>query len=370
MMPEIGSSFWMDPAVGIRAGTGEGNGSPLTLSGFGISGSDEVFLSTGRAAQGMALDEIRRRNPAAGRRALLPPFTCHTVVEPFLARGYEIFPCPVDDSLRTAPEALRDAVEVSGADVVLLHRYFGFETLAGCGGVVESLRGKGVVFLEDRTQSLFSGWPALPADYIVGSLRKWAGMPDGGYVFCREGLFPEKPDVYDEALTAAAIRASAAKYEYIFHARGEKQAMLDLFAEAENILDSENGVYRISPVSERAFRALDRTALIKRRRANYRVIYEGVRGLPWIRPITGALTDRDVPLYCPLWVKDRAALQSSLREHRIYAPVVWPRPETLPPVCGAAEEIYSHILCIPVDQRYGEDDMERIVRHITEQDQE
>ena len=64
MLPEIGSNFWMDPAIANGTGRSREPLSPLTFSEFGIFGSDAVFLSTGRAAQGAALDEIRRRNPA------------------------------------------------------------------------------------------------------------------------------------------------------------------------------------------------------------------------------------------------------------------------------------------------------------------
>lgn len=41
--------------------------------------------------------------------------------------------------------------------------------------------------------------------------------------------------------------------------------------------------------------------------------------------------------------------------------VIWHKAECSPVVDEDADYVYDHILCIPVDQRYDSDDMERIV---------
>ena len=50
--------------------------------------------------------------------------------------------------------------------------------------------------------------------------------------------------------------------------------------------------------------------------------------------------------------------------NRIYAPVVWPKADCCPEVDKDSEYVYEHILCIPIDQRYDVDDMERVVKVI------
>lgn len=355
MLPEIGSNFWLDP---------EENYLPqknISLSDLGMTGTDEVFLSTGRAAEGLVLDEIERKNPEVKKTAVVPPYTCHTVLEPLYARGYTVYAYPVDDDLRTLPDDLDRILREKEPGIVLMHRFFGFDTLEGCQPVIDHYNERETIFIEDRTQSLFSEHEPFHVDYHIGSLRKWTGMPDGGFAVCREGGFCNKPSEYDLALTEMKVKASAAKYEYLFHNVGSKDDFLKMYSLAEQILDMEERLYKISPVSEAVFLSLDLQECRNRRRDNYSILYNSLKTSERIRPILGELDDESVPLYCPIYANERAALQSALREERIYAPIVWPKSETMPDICQSASELYQHLLCIPVDQRYSGDDMERIV---------
>lgn len=359
MQREIGSNFWIEPKD-LEAGEAR-----LTPAALGCQGSGHVWLSTGRSSIAFVLEEARRRNPGMGWTALVPPYTCHTVVEPFLKAGYAIRPYPVDEGLRTDGRALLKAAEECGAAVVLVHRYFGFDTLLGGGEAMETLRERGVVTIEDRTQCLYSIFPPLPADYLVGSIRKWAGVPDGGFAVCREGSFPVKPMEPDAELEERKTAAGTAKYRYLFENIGEKTAFLALFQEAEAVLDRQDGYRAIAGLSRRMQAALDADALRRKRRENYRTLLAGLRDCPGVRPVFPELPEDAVPLYFPIWVEgDRSALQTWLRDAGIYAPVVWPRPEALPPVCREAETFYGRLLCLPVDQRYDRDDMERTAERI------
>lgn len=359
MRPEIGSNFWIAPE------DLETEDRTCTPGIFGLSGSDSVWLSTGRSAIAFVLEEARHRDPGLGWTALIPPFTCHTVIEPFLKAGYTVRTYSVDEELRTSGGELLRAVEESGASVVLVHRYFGFDTLSGSGEAVETLRRKGVVIIEDRTQCLYSAFAPLPADYLVGSIRKWTGMPDGGFAVCREGIFPMEPAEADRALETAKIAAGIAKYRYLFERTGEKTVFLKMFQEAEELLDRQEGYRAIAGVSLRMQAALNAEALRRKRRENFRTLLKGLVGCPGIRLLFLELPEDVVPLYFPVWVEgDRGVVQAGLREASIYAPIIWPRSEELPPACREAEGFYEHLLCLPIDQRYDRDDMERMVERI------
>jgi len=69
-------------------------------------------------------------------------------------------------------------------------------------------------------------------------------------------------------------------------------------------------------------------------------------------------------LYFPVLVDDRAAFQKYLVSNAIYAPVVWPKDDNQPMQCEGAENAYQHLLCVPIDQRYDADDMNRIIEVI------
>lgn len=331
-----------------------------------LKGSDMVFLSTGRGAEGFVLDAIQARIPEIKKIALVPPFTCDTVLVPFLERKYKIVTYPIKETLDIDIEKFEETLTISRAQVVLIHRYFGFNTLKGFDDIIEKYSQKGVVFIEDITQCLYSDFPVLASNYIIGSLRKWGPLPDGGYAVCREGSFYNKPCDYDEKLEKVKLDAAYLKYLYLHENKGNKQEFLDKFQAAEKILDNEIGFYKISPSAVKVQNGLELDKLKRKRRENYSYLYKRIKDLKFCHIITPKLKEDVVPLYFAIFVNERKELQEKLRDSCIYAPIVWPKPDNMPYICEEAEGLYDHILCLPIDQRYDLDDMGRMVSCLKE----
>lgn len=360
MLSEIGSNFWIEPED-IK-----GQAKLQTPYSFGYEGSDYAWLSTGRSATRFILKTIEEHNPEINKVALLPPFTCHTVIEPFIEYGYEVHSLPVTlDLITTADEIIRSQ-ERAHASVLIIHRYYGFNTLPNLDNAIDVLRAKGVVIIEDCTQCLYSTFKPLDADYFVGSIRKWCGVPDGGFAICKEGSFMDKPTAEDKAMVEAKRIASVLKYQYLFEHEGDKPTFKVKYREGEGLLDEQSGFYNIGDISATIQANLNIEDLRQKRQSNYQTLLNGLKGVTSFRILFNELLEDVVPLYFPILVEDRESLQGLLADNDIYAPVVWPKPDCCPPISKEAEEIYEKILCIPIDQRYGTDDMERIVKVITD----
>lgn len=356
MLSEIGSNFWICPE--------ELNYKKCltTPAQFGCEGSDYVWMSTGRSATSFVLDTIESRNPEVRKIAVIPPFTCHTVIEPFLAKGYEVFTLHIGQDLEASAEDILKVVKEKNAEVVLFHRYFGINTIRDIDGIIPELRESGVVVIEDCTQNLYSSYRKSDADFFVGSIRKWCGVPDGGFAVCREGKFENKPNVIDGKLQEAKKSASIMKYEYLFDGKGDKQAFLMKYREAEDILDTQTQYYAIGELSASIQSHLDLEELKKKRRENYRVIAEGLSNIKGIKVIKPNIQSDEVPLYCPILCDNRSEVQALLVKQSIFAPVVWPKADCCPEVDSNADYLYEHILCIPIDQRYNIEEMMRIIK--------
>ena len=67
-----------------------------------------------------------------------------------------------------------------------------------------------------------------------------------------------------------------------------------------------------------------------------------------------------------MYLKNRRELQIYLAKYHIYLPVIWPIDDEEVLIDDEIGYIYQNILCIPVDQRYDKNDMERIVKLINE----
>ena len=356
MLSEIGSNFWLNPQHGYS------NKSIGTPEQFGCKGSDYVWLSTGRSAIKFVIKAIEERNTDLKKVAVLPSFTCDTVFEPFLKSGYAVYYYPIEKDLSTTSDAITKTVMEHDASIVLFHRYFGFDTLDGkVNTMCDTLRSLGKFSIEDCTQCLYSNIERADADFTVGSIRKWTGTPDGGFSVCRQGVFNSKPIASDKALESAKVKASYAKYRFLFEHEGDKSEFLSMYREAEDILDNQSETFALSETSAKVQANLDKESLKNKRRENFRILEEYLRG-----PIQKVFTlgSKEVPLYFPILVEDRVSLQKHLVSNAIYAPVVWPKDENQPKQCESAENAYGHLLCIPIDQRYDADDMNRVVETI------
>ena len=357
MLSEIGSNFWLNPNQkydNINIGTPQQ---------FNCLGEDYAWLSTGRSAIEFAIRAIEESKTDLKKVAVLPSFTCDTVFEPFLKRGYDVYYYPIERDLTTTSDAILETVFQHDASIVLFHRLFGFDTLdKQVDKMCDILRGLGKYAIEDCTQCLYSDIPRADSDFTVGSIRKWTGTPDGGFIVSHKKRLNNKPVCYDIELERAKVEASYAKYRFLFEHQGEKGEMLAMYREAEDILDNQPEIYAISEISVKVQAGLNREELICKRRENFEIL--GNKLTSNLMPVFKLGGDKAVPLYFPVLVEDRAALQKHLVSNSIYAPIVWPKDDKQPTQCDGAENAYDHLLCIPIDQRYDVDDMNRIVEVI------
>lgn len=355
MLSEIGSNFWIYP------GEMRGEIKSISPSIFNCKGSDYVWLSTGRSAISYVIKTIEERLPNIRKTVCLPSFTCHTVFEPFVKAGYQVHTLPIDCRMCTTVDDILKVVKDSNASVLLLHRYFGFDTLPGIDTIIPELREMGVIVIEDCTQSMYSEFSRIDADYHIGSIRKWCGVPDGGFAVCRDGVFNNKPLTYDHKLEAKKREASESKYRYLFKFQGEKKDFLSYYREAEDILSQQDCMYTISELSNMVQNNLDIADMKQRRKDNFRVLLSGLSKIKGIKPVFEYINDQETPLYFPIVCEDRSFIQSLLVKNAIYAPIVWPKDKACPDACDVADYFYDNLLCIPIDQRYKEDDMMRII---------
>lgn len=350
-MKEIGSNFWLDSDSLKALQNGSLNDPELFDKGYS-------YLSTCRSAIGIALDSICVKRKVA----LLPAFTCESVVTPFLIRGFAVFPFSVGINLDIQWELFYEKVKEVQPSVILLHPYFGFNTIKELVPHFRELRDQGVVIIDDLTQGMFSIDRSSEADFYVGSIRKWLPIPDGAFI-----SVPVTIDKEDNDLVEAKVHCMVEKGKWIREGIGDKELIRKHFAEAEAILDSREEVFRMTSVSSALLSQFDIERMSVTRQKNYTYLEQKI----WRNEILSDslirvlpnISEGVCPFYFPILVKNgRKELQQYLADNRIYATIIWKCPSVLEGVIDAtAQYVYDHILCIPIDQRYAEDDMSRIV---------
>lgn len=380
MLKEIGSNFWQKlddfdkNSISTEKLTEEMK-KKFSSELDHISGDDCAFFSLGRAAIEFAVLDIAQER--AGRmkigndselahyisNVVVPSYVCDTVIDSVRNHSLPVTYYDIDTDLELTGEQLKIAIDANHADIVIFHRYYGFETASTIKPIIEEYRKKGVRFIEDRTQNIFSPLEHFPVDYVVGSLRKWGAIADGGFCVKNDGKFCiKKPVEQDINTVQTKDKAFRLKYAYMEMDKGEKNEFLKAYRFAEDSLESEKHFYRMSDYSMFSFLYNFNVTEVKRKRIeNYTSLYNGISSLNNMRILTKKPNREDVPLYLTFVSQDRDAIQLKLRENCIYAPIIWPKPEGMQKLSESVESIYKNVISMPIDQRYGLDDMERII---------
>lgn len=327
---EIGSEFWDVPQTNT------------TNSLF--PKSTQWFLS-GRSALQAIIKEL-----GEARSVSLPSWCCDSMVKPFVDAHYVInfYPVVFEDGLVQELEA--------NADVLFVMDYFGYT--APDPAPAPDLSNHNGTVIRDVTHSIFSS-TCSDADYYFGSLRKWCGVWTGGYAWTKDGHKLEMGAVDEGQYVDLRQQAMEQKREYIEGAHADK-GYLKVFDATEDCLENVG----IAPAAERDVwlaQHLDVERTKSRRRANAELLRSVFQD--WLIFPNRSLTD--TPMFVPVLVPDnkRDALRSHLINHEIYCPIHWP-------VSGyhklneRTAHIYKNELSLVCDQRYTEDDMNRMVKAI------
>ena len=321
---------------------------------------DALYTASGREAIELAIIAAENSRSNLSKVCLLPQYTCDTVILPFQKHNWEIYFYPVDTSLEISEEILAELLNSVDPGLLLMHTYFGTDTIKGVRHLIADYqRERGLVFVEDMTQSLALLSQVQGADYYVGSIRKWFAIPDGGFIL-GENLpqtecFREKSVFVEKKMLAQRLKA-----DYL-QEKGDvsKEEFLRINREAEDYLYQDVSVCKMSEISYKRLQCLDGKRQLRQREKNGVVLSEQLEKCKSIRAMIEMRGQS--PLYLPILTEHREKLQELLREHDIFAPVLWPVPkEVEDTMTQDVRYIFEHMLALPCDHRYLERDMCRI----------
>lgn len=216
-------------------------------------------------------------------------------------------------------------------DYVLYVNYFGV-----CGRKVDFLTSRYPNLIVDCAQAYYARPKGLAS---FSSPRKFFGVPDGGVAY---GVVSA-----DYASDVSDVRKG-----HLIERRDNGATPLgyELFRKAEASLDGAE-LLAMSSFTKSCLGMVDVQEARRRRLENFAYLKSH---LPTAFPI--ACSEDDVPMVYP-YITDDAGLRARLIENEIYVPSYWP---------GVihCNDLRQRIIPLPVDQRYSEEEMSRIVRDI------
>jgi dTDP-4-amino-4,6-dideoxygalactose transaminase len=321
-----------------------------------------VYPSLGRNAILMVLKELKPKNKVA----LLPGYTCESVLLPFIYENYKLVYYDFNKDLTIDLVDFKSKLDEFSPGVILVHGFYGMNTFLTAEYLIQSAKDKGCIIIQDDTQTIFSDVEILSADYYLGSIRKWLEIPDGAFICSSEELV-NIPNLINN--TFIELIAEAFRLKSVYFKRLDPQLKVvykKLFQEAQDLIDKDPTIYKMADLSKGILNEYDLASMKKKRIENFNFLHENISNrFKRLNPVISASIESNIcPVYFPLYVDNRKEFQFILSENEIYATIIWPKSKFITSLNKETEFIYDRIIGIPCDQRYSINDMQRVIEVI------
>ena len=283
-----------------------------------------------------ALEYIILQLPDA-KRIFVPYYTCEAVIEPLkrLHVGYEFY--HINEHLEMTKE-----IVLQEGEYLIANNYFGVKD-AYIAELADKYGGRLII---DNAQALFS--PFISDIKAAYSTRKFVGVADGGFAV---GVSTESSFEYESD--------DSSKHDSHLYIRKEKGAEVGFkdYQINECKLDNQP-IRRMSPQTREILSHIDHEAVINQRRKNYRYLTESLGEINLLQ--LPSMDSFNCPMVYPFLINDES-LRTRLIENKVFVARYWPNVLEWCSPDDIEYKFANYIIPLPIDQRYGEEDMDRII---------
>ncbi|KZE81049.1 hypothetical protein AV926_09775 [Myroides marinus] len=270
------------------------------------------------------------------RKVFLPYFTCDVVLNTIKEEGIEYEFYHIDTLL----EPIFQWEVLKSDEAFLYTNYFGLKD-----GFISKLVNVIENCIIDNAQAFYA--QAIKGVDSFYSPRKFLGVPDGGYVYCKEYLDIDKVDVSYNRVSHLLKRLEI----------DAEEGYTD-FTENEELL-ARLPLEKMSVLTCSLIKNADHEYIKEKRRANYRYLYEYFKD---INKICLPLEESIVPLVFPLWIdKD---IRGVLHKNRCYTATYWPNVLEWTDEYSLEKKLVKEVVYLPIDQRICFEDLNEIINII------
>lgn len=290
---------------------------------------DAIRLNSGR----YCLEYILRVKKY--EKVFLPYYMCDAVLQPINRLGIDYEFYHIDKDFHIV-----GALHPQKTDVVLYCNYFGL--MDEYVKVVADKYAPNIII--DNTQAFFSR--PLPEIDTFYTCRKFFGVADGAYLYINKEADFEIPQDY-----------SSSRMSFLLDRldRSAEEAFAEYHINEHSLNDA--GIRRMSEISKKILRAIDYIDIAIKRKENFRLIDNSLRERNNLKFELGDLT---VPMIYPLWDR-KGQLRKRLIKNKIYVAIYWPNVKDWVTSDSIEYQLVESLIPIPIDQRYGRDEMNKIL---------
>lgn len=298
---------------------------------------DGVRLNTSRNA----LEYIIKGLPDC-KHVYLPLYTCESVVEPFRRLpdvGFSFY--HINNNFEIAEEIILNVGEY-----LIANNYFGLKDAY----MAELARKFGDQLIVDNAQALFA--PLIPGIKATYSARKYVGVADGGFAVGVSDL---------GALNYELDDASEHDSHLLIRKEQGAEAGFKDYRQNEGKLDNQP-IRRMAYQTQDILLHIDYQNVIAKRRANFEYLHNALGSYNQL--VIPELSTFACPMVYPFMGRIDVDLRSKLLANKIFIARYWPNVLEWANPGNLEYTLTTRLIPLPIDQRYGKDEMDRIISFI------
>ena len=294
-----------------------------------------VLVNSGRHA----LEYILRSLGERVRRIWLPYYTCDVVLEPIRRLNLDFAFYHINENLEIAGEP-----ELKDGEYIIVNNYYGVKDEY----IRKIVSRYGNRLIVDNAQAWYCE-PEL-STHSFYSPRKFFGLPDGGLVACAS----DKEIVLPEGRSYGRFSHLLKRID-----TGASSGYEDFRSNSEQL--QQEPLTKMSRLTERLLCSIDFEDAKIKRRGNFDHLYHELVE-------SNGLTIPEIkPWMCPMvypYLTEDETLRQRLISNKVFVAQYWPNVLKWCSEDSVEYKLVKKLVPLPIDQRYGKEDMDYIVRII------
>lgn len=284
---------------------------------------------------------VRTRNYC---KVWIPDYICPVVPEYLCKLGIAYKTYEIDANLEPV-----SIPTLAPHEAFLYVNYFGVKD-AYCRKLEQQFSMPSPSLILDLTQAFY--YVPIRVDGF-NSARKFFGVPDGGFVFGKglsDASLPESMS-YDRC------------GPLLHRADGDISGGYSIFLKLDESMHKLS-VAKMSQLTRMLLASIDQSSAASRRQSNFNILQKSLGStnrFSFEFQVIGNSAFPSVPLIYPYLVRNGSELRNRLIASSIFCPTYWSHIMAPGPV---ASNFITNLVCIPIDQRYTEDDMNLILEFL------
>jgi len=284
------------------------------------------------------------RSGYGDKKFIIPDYLCGVIEDVLIEEKVSYSFYHINDDLTVN----LDSIEKKEYDVLYMINYFGiYHNLQSFSCNNKIIIEDNVFFNNFNNINSYSNW------FSFNSFRKISDLPDGSMIKTNLPINESLIGCDEADFVSIKKNAKDKKYKYVNDGNGTEGDYLDLFYSAEEKINGQNNIHKMSNTSL--------SYLVSRSyHAEQKILASRYEYMKKMFPHTSIGASPSCYSFFPMVIKNRNKIRENLKKHGVYLPVHWP-------YSTVRNYLYDNVISIPLFSNYTDSEFMFLIEKLKEE---